>query len=367
MMGWMAPLRHLSAKLLSDRNRSKWEPSMGEVTTIGLDLAKHVFQVHGVDAEGATVLRKQVRRAQVLAFFSRLPPCLVGLEACATAHYWGRELRALGHEVRLMPAQYVKAYIKRNKHDAADAEAICEAVQRPTMRFVPVKTADQQAAVLLHRGRERLVRQRTGLVNALRGHLAEFGVIAPQGLRNVGDLIAIVRADGDTRLPDVARQVLQVLANQIEQIEAAISALERQLLAWHKSNPVSQRLASIPGIGPIIATAIATTVADPNVFRSGREFAAWLGLVPRQNSTGGKIRLGGITKRGNRYLRRLLINGASANLLRSKATKADPWVIGLRRRRPPLVVAVALANKTARIAWAVMLRQKEYQPRAVAA
>src|SRR5215468_10961406 len=232
---------------------------------------------------------------------------------------------------------------------------------------VPVKTADQQAAVLLHRGRERLVRQRTGLVNALRGHLAEFGVIAPQGLRNVGKLIAIIRDNGDTRLPDVARQVLQVLANQIEQIEAAVAGLERQLLAWHKTNAVSQRLASIAGIGPIIATALATTVADPNVFHSGREFAAWLGLVPRQNSTGGKTRLGGITKRGNRYLRRLLINGASANLLRSKATKADPWVIGLRRRRPPLVVAVALANKTARIAWAVMLRQKEYQPRAVAA
>jgi transposase len=285
----------------------------------------------------------------------------------ATAHYWARELGALGHEVRLMPAQYVKAYIKRNKHDAADAEAICEAVERPTMRFVPVKTADQQAAVLLHRGRERLVRQRTGLVNALRGHLAEFGVIAPQGLRNVGKLIAIVRDERDARLPDLARQVLQVLANQIEQIETAVAALERQLLTWHKTNPVSQRLTSIPGIGPIIATAIATTVADPRVFRSGREFAAWLGLVPRQNSTGGKTRLGGITKRGNRYLRRLLINGASANLLRSKATKADPWVIGLRRRRPPLVVAVALANKTARIAWAVMLREKEYQPRAVAA
>src|SRR5262249_5254005 len=265
---------------------------MGEVTTIGLDLAKHVFQVHAVDAEGATDLRKQLRRAQVLAFFGRLPPCLVGLEACATAHYWTRELRALGHEVRLMPAQYVKAYIKRNKHDAADAEAICEAVQRPTMRFVPVQTADQQAAVLLHRGRERLVRQRTGLVNALRGHLAEFGVIAPQGLRNVGELIAIVCDDGDRRLPDAARQVLQVLANQIEQIEIAVAALERQLLAWHKSNPVSQRLASIPGIGPIIATAIATTVADRKVFRSGREFAAWLGLVPRQNSTGGKTRLG---------------------------------------------------------------------------
>jgi transposase len=361
------PLRHLSAKLLSDRISSEWEPSMGEVTTIGLDLAKHVFQVHGVDAEGATVLRKQLRRAQVLAFFSRLPHCLVGLEACATAHYWARELGALGHEVRLMPAQYVKAYIKRNKHDAADAEAICEAVGRPTMRFVPVKTAEQQASQLLHRGREQLVRQRTMLVNALRAHLAEFGMVAAQGLRNVGELVAIVRDDGDRRLPAVARQVLQVLANQIEQIEAAVTALERQLLVWHKTNPVSQRLASIPGIGPIIATAIATTVTDPNVFRSGREFAAWLGLVPRQNSTGGKIRLGGITKRGNRYLRRLLINGASANLLRSRATKADPWVIGLRRRRPPLVVAVALANKTARIAWAVMLRQKEYQPRAVAA
>jgi transposase len=235
------------------------------------------------------------------------------------------------------------------------------------MRFVPVKTAEQQATALLHRGREQLVRQRTMLVNALRAHLAEFGIVAARGLRNVSQLIAIVRDDADIRLPAVAQQVLRVLANQIEQIETAVAALERQLLTWHKTNPVSQRLTSIPGIGPIIATAIATTVADPRVFRSGREFAAWLGLVPRQNSTGGKTRLGGITKRGNRYLRRLLINGASANLLRSKATKADPWVIGLRRRRPPLVVAVALANKTARIAWAVMLREKEYQPRAVAA
>src|SRR2546426_7615418 len=344
MMGWMAPLRHRRAKLVFSRITRNREPSMSEITTIGLDLAKHVFQVHGIDAQGATVLRKRLRRGQVLAFFSRLPRCVVGLEACATAHYWARELGALGHEVRLMPAQYVKAYIKRNKHDAADAEAICEAVVRPTMRFVPVKTADQQAAVLLHRGRERLVRQRTGLVNALRGHLAEFGVIAPQGLRNVDKLIAIVRDERDARLPDLARQVLQVLAAQIEQLEAAVAAIEKQLMAWHKSNPVSQRLASVPGIGPIIATAIAATVVEPSGFRSGREFAAWLGLVPRQNSTGGKHRLGGISKRGNQYLRRLLINGASANLLRSKATNADPWVIGLRRRRPPLVVAVALAN-----------------------
>jgi transposase len=251
--------------------------------------------------------------------------------------------------------------------EVGEIEQGIEAFARGSGGLIVRRSSEQQATALLHRGREQLVRQRTMLVNALRAHLAEFGIVAAQGLRNVRELIAIVRDDGDTRLPDVARQVLQVLADQIEQIETAVAGLERQLLAWHKTNPVSQRLASIPGIGPIIATAIATTVADPKVFRSGREFAAWLGLVPRQNSTGGKTRLGGITKRGNRYLRRLLINGASANLLRSKATKADPWVIGLRRRRPPLVVAVALANKTARIAWAVMLRQREYQPRAVAA
>jgi transposase len=343
------------------------EPSMSEVTTIGLDLAKHVFQVHGVDVRGATVLRKQLRRGQVVGFFATLPRCLVGLEACATAHYWARELQALGHEVRLMPAQYVKAYLKRNKNDAADAEAICEAVGRPSMRFVAIKTAEQQAALLLHRGRERLVRQRTALVNALRAHLAEFGVIAPHGLRNVAPLVAIVGDDSDPRLPDLARQVLGVLASQLEQLGAAVATVEKQLAAWHRKNPVSQRLASIPGIGPIIATALAATVVEPIGFTSGRAFSAWLGLVPRQNSTGGKARLGGISKRGNRYLRRLLINGASANLLRSKATNADPWVRGLRRRRPSLVVAVALANKTARIAWAVMRREESYRHRPAAA
>jgi transposase len=343
------------------------EPSMSEITTIGLDLAKHVFQVHGIDASGAPVVRKRLRRSEVLTFFARLPRCLIGLEACATAHYWARELQAVGHEVRLMPAQYVKAYVKRNKNDAADAEAICEAVRRPTMRFVPIKTAEQQAALLVHRGRERLVRQRTALVNALRAHLAEFGVIAPLGLRNVARLISIVRDESDARLPGLAREVLRVLAEQVEQLQTAVAAMEEQLTAWHKSNPVSQRLATIPGIGPIIATAIASTVVEASGFRSGREFAAWLGLVPRQHSTGGKARLGGISKRGNRYLRRLLINGASANLLRSKATNADPWVIELRRRRPSLVVAVALANKTARIAWAVMHRQENYRRMAAAA
>jgi transposase len=291
----------------------------------------------------------------------------LGWRRAATAHYWAQELQAVGHEVRLMPAQYVKAYVKRNKNDAADAEAICEAVGRPSMRFVAIKTAEQQAALLLHRGRERLVRQRTSLVNALRAHLAEFGVIAPHGLRNVAGLVAIIRDDSDTRLPDLARQVLQVLASQLEQLVAAVAAVEKQLAAWHRSNPVSQRLASIPGIGPIIATALAATVVEPIGFKSGREFAAWLGLVPRQHSTGGKARLGGISKRGNRYLRRLLINGASANLLRSRASNADPWIIGLRRRRPPLVVAVALANKTARMAWAVMRRAESYRPRGAAA
>src|SRR5258706_6703405 len=235
MMGWMARLRHRRATGVS-KNHQEREPSMSELTTIGLDLAKHVFQVHGIDAQGTTVLRKRLRRGQVLAFFSRIPRCVVGLEACATAHYWARELGALGHEVRLMPAQYVKAYIKRNKHDAADAEAICEAVSRPTMRVVPVKTAEQQATQLLHRGREQLVRQRTMLVNALRAHLAEFGMVAAQGLRNVGELIAIVRDDSDTRLPDAGRQVLQVLANQIEQIETAGSSLGRQRPGWPQVN-----------------------------------------------------------------------------------------------------------------------------------
>jgi transposase len=295
-----------------------------------------------------------------------LPSCLIGMEACATAHYWGRELRALGHEVRLMPPQYVKAYVKRNKNDAADAEAIGEAVKRPSMRFVPVKTVEQQSALLMHRGRELLVRQRTMLANALRGHMAEFGLIAAQGLHKVAGLIAIARDDKDERVPDMARQVLRVLADQLVDLERRIAAIEAQIMAWHKSNPVSQRLATIPSIGPIIATALAATVAEPGEFRRGREFAAWLGLVPRQNSTGGKARLGGISKRGDSYLRRLLVNGAHAVLLRSKAGKVDPWLMSLRARKHRLVVAVALANKTARIAWAIMSRQDIYRRAAAA-
>jgi transposase len=340
---------------------------MGDITTIGLDLAKSVFQVHAVDAMGSVVMRKRLRRGQVLAFFAEIPPCLIGLEACATAHYWARELIALGHEARLMPPNYVKAYVKRNKHDVADAEAICEAVRRPSMRFVPIKTAEQQSALMMHRARDLLVRQRTMLVNALRGHLAEFGLIEAQGLHKVAKLIAIVTDENDGRVPYIARQVLQVMINHIEDIQVRIVGLEKQLLAWHKSNPVSQRLATIPGIGPIIATAIAATVADPNTFRSGREFAAWLGLVPRQNSTGSKARLGGISKRGDSYLRRLLVNSAHTVLLCSKQAKTDPWLTSLLTRKPRLVAAVALANKTARLVWALMSRQDTYRHAAATA
>ena len=340
---------------------------MGEVTTIGLDLAKHVFQVHGVDAEGATVLRKQLRRNQVLAFFSRLPRCLVGLEACATAHYWARELRALGHEVRLMPAQYVKAYVKRNKNDAADAAAICEAVTRPSMRFVPVKTVEQQSALMLHRTRDLLVRQRTQLINAIRAHLAELGLVAARGREGVQSLIALVR-DKVSQLPDLARSALQAMLSQLDSLGRQIANIERHLQAQHRVNEVSQRLETIPGIGVIGATAIAATVTDPKVFKSGREFAAWIGLVPRQNSSGGKERLGSISKQGDRYLRRLLVIGATA-VIRQARTHPDkhPWLLQLLARRPAKVVAVALANKTARIAWAVLARGGTYRAPALAA
>jgi len=340
---------------------------MGNITAIGLDLAKNVFQVHAVDEAGSVVMRKQLRRGQVLAFFAGIPSCLVGLEACATAHHWARELTALGHVPRLMPPTYVKAYVRRNKNDVADAEAICEAVRRPSMRFVPIKTAEQQSALMIHRARDLLIRQRTMLVNALRGHLAEFGLIEAQGLHKVAKLIAIVLDEKDRRISDIARQVLKMIVSQIEDTQTRIAGLERQILAWHKNNPVSQRLATIPGIGPIIATAIAATVSDPGTFCSGREFAAWLGLVPRQSSTGGKARLGGISKRGDCYLRCLLVNSAHTVLLCSKQAKTDPWLRSLLSRKPRLVAAVALANKTARVAWAIMSRQDTYRNAALAA
>src|SRR4029450_11704874 len=330
---------------------------MSEITTIGLDLAKHVFQVHGIDAEGTTVLRKRLRRGQVLAFFSRIPRCVVGLEACATAHYWARELGALGHEVRLMPAQDVKAYHKPHKHDAADAEAICEAVQRPTMRFVPVKTTEQQATQLLHRGREQLVRQRTMLVNALRAHLAEFGMVAAQGLRNVGELIAIVRDDGDTRLPDVARQVLQVLAGQMQGWSGS---------CWPGTRPTR----SVSGWPAFRALGRSLPLPLPRRLRTRRCSARAASSPPGWAWCRGRIQPAGKPGWAASRSAAIVICGGSSS------TGEAPICYGRRRvkpihggsgGRPALVVAVALANKTARIAWAVMLRQREYQPRAVAA
>jgi transposase len=333
---------------------------MSKISTIGLDIAKHVFQVHGIDDSGGVLVRRRLRRSEVLNFFARLPPTLVGMEACATSHHWARELSALGHEVRLMPAQYVKAYVKRQKNDATDAEAICEAVRRPSMRFVPVKSAEQQAALMLHRSRDLLVRQRTMLINALRGHLAEFGLIEARGPGRISRLAAMVEAQDD-RVPAAARQALAPLIAQLHSAAEQIEALEAKLLAWHKENEASRRLATVPGIGPLTASAIAATVPDASVFSSARQFAAWIGLVPRQNSTGGKARLGRISKQGDAYIRRLLIIGAQSVLRWARPAKSNPWTLALLGRRPRKVVAVALANKMARIAWALMVRGENYR------
>jgi transposase len=309
------------------------------------------------------VIKRKLGRSSVLRFFASLPRCLVGIEACATAHYWARELLAMGHQVRLMPPAYVKPYIKRGKNDAADAEEICEAVMRPTMRFVPIKSAEQQSALMLHRSRDLLIRQRTMLANALRSHFAELGIVVAQGLRNLRKLVQIAVHEPDGRIPATARMALGVLVAQIEDIQGRIENLEQALLSWHRSNPTSQRLQTIPGIGIITATAIAVTVTDPSQFASRRQFAAWLGLVPRQNSSGGKERLGRISKMGNRYLRRLLVVGATAviRFARNRATPLAAWADKLLTRRPARLVSVALANKIARVVSAVLLRGGHYR------
>jgi transposase len=340
-----------------------------QITTIGLDIAKNVFQVHGIDSDEKVVVRKQLRRGQVMRFFEELSPCLVGLEACATSHYWARELIKLGHQVRLMPARDVKAYVKRNKNDAADAEAICEAVRRPTIRFVQVKSAEQQAQLMQHRARDLLMCQRTQLINAMRAHLAELGIIAPQGREGIKELLAIIADDEDSRLPLDARASLIVLAAQLQAIQTMIGSIEKRLMAQHRVNKDSKRLQTIPGVGVIGATAIAATMTNPSAFRSGRDFAAWVGLVPRQNSTGGKARLGPISKQGDRYLRRILVLGAVSILRRAKLNPGKyPWITRLLARRPFKVVAIALANKMARIAWALLAKGGRYRvPRLAAA
>lgn len=334
-----------------------------QVTAIGLDLAKNAFQVHGVDAEGRVVVRRKLRRAQVREFFAKLAPCLIGMEACGTAHFWARELIAMGHQVKIMPPSYVKAYVRRGKTDAADAAAICEAVMRPHMRFVPIKTEDQQAALMLHKARELLVRQQTMLINAIRGHMAELGLIAPQGSGKIKELIDVIQESEDQSIPALARAALQPLVHQMQTLDEQVEVLDREIRAWHKTNETSRRLATIPGIGFITASAIAATAPDPSFFSSGREFAAWLGLTPRQNSSGGKERLGRISKKGNTYIRRLLVTGATSMLryARAKTAAGADWVNGLLQRRPARLVTVAMANKTARIAWAVMAKGENFR------
>lgn len=291
-----------------------------QVSTIGIDIAKTVFQVHGVDTAGRVVIARQLRRSQVIDLFRKLPPCLIGMEACATAHHWARELTRLGHEVRLMPASYVKAYVKRSKNDAADAAAICEAVTRPSMRFVPVKSVEQQAALMLHRARDLLVRQRTQLINALRAHLAEIGLVAATGVDGVKTLVAMVTDESNSNdLPVAMRRALQPLVAQLLALGQKIGDLERAIHAQHRASDASRRLETIPGIGVMGATATVATVTDPQAFRSGREYAACIGLVPRQHSTGGKQKLGGISKQGDRYLRRLYIVGATAVIRHARA------------------------------------------------
>jgi transposase len=337
---------------------------MNEVITIGVDIAKSVFQIHAVDAAGEPVIRRQLRRRQVLPFFKKQPSCLVGMEACATSHHWAREITKLGHEVRLMPPRYVKPYVKRNKNDAADAEAICEAVTRPTMRFVPVKTPEQQSVLMLHRTRQLFIRQRTSLINAIRAHLAEFGIIAGVGRNGVEVLLKLITEGGDDRIPATARECLMALAAQLELIKRQIVEADRRVLAWHRSSETSKRLEAIPGVGPLIASALVASIPDPAVFRSGRDMSAWIGLVPKQHSTGGKERLGSISKAGNRYLRQLLVIGALSVIRRAKQLgyTRHPWLVRLLERRSTKIAAVALANKIARIAWAMMARNESYQP-----
>jgi transposase len=343
---------------------------MQTVATIGLDIAKSIFQVHGVDAGGQVVIRRRLKRRYVLAFFQKLSPCLVGIEACASSHYWSRELQALGHKVRLMPPAYVKPYVKRQKNDATDAEAICEAVTRPNMRFVATKTPEQQSCLTLHRTRHLLIRQQTSVINAIRAHVAEFGIVAPVGRNGVDQLLGIVADLADKRLPEVARTCVAALGAQLRMLKAQILEFDRMIRAWQRSSEVSRRLDAIPGVGPALATALVASVADPKAFRSGRDFSAWIGLVPKQSSSGGKDRLGNISKRGDRYLRSLFTAGALAVIRYAKihGTTHRPWLTALLARRPTKVAAIALANKLARMAWAMMAKGEQYkEPAALAA
>jgi transposase len=343
---------------------------MQVVTTVGLDIAKSVFQVHGVDAAGQVVIRRQLKRRYVLAFFEKLPACLVGIEACASSHHWSRELKTLGHTVRLMPPAYVKPYVKRQKNDTADAEAICEAVTRANMRFVATKTPEQQSCLTLHRTRHLFIRQQTAVINVIRAHLAEFGIVAPVGRKGVEELLNVVTDASDKRLPVVARMCLAALGVHLRRLKEQILEFDRMIMAWHRSNEESKRLDAIPGVGPVLATALVASIADPKAFRSGRNFSAWVGLVPKQHSSGGRDKLGSIRKQGDRYLRSLFMAGALAVIRHAKihGTKHRPWLTALLARRPIKIAAIALANKMARMVWVLMTRGERYkEPVALAA
>jgi transposase len=338
-----------------------------QIIRIGVDTSKNVFVLHGVDCAEQPVLRKRLRRKQLLEFFAKLPPTKVGLEACGAAHYWARELQELGHEVVLLPPQYVKAYVKRNKNDAADAEAICEAMSRPTMRFVPVKTADQQAALMLAGSREALIRRRTQLGNMIRGYAAEFGVTAAKGLYNIKPLLDRITAD--PKVPELAKELFATCAEEYARLQTDLRKLEAQLMAWHKRNEASRRLAEIPGVGPIGASLTVMKLADPGAFSCGRDFSAWIGLTPKDHSTAGKTRLGVITRAGDDSLRSVLVAGATSVIQQVRKGRGHPssWLLALLRRKPPKLAAIALANKNARVVWKLLVSGQRYDPARVIA
>lgn len=334
-----------------------------KLTTIGIDLAKNVFQVHGVDERGKAVLKKQLKREQMAAFFANLAPCLIGMEACGSAHFWANKLQAMGHTVKLMAPQFVKPYVKTNKNDAADAEAICEAVSRPNMRFVPIKHGEQQAVLALHRARQGFVKARTAQANQIRGLLAEYGIIIPQGIAHISKRLPEILEDGENGLPGIFRHLIARLGDHLKELDRQAQELEVQIQAWHRENAASKKLAQIPGIGPITASALVASIGNARNFENGRQLAAWLGLVPRQNSSGGKQTLLGISKRGDTYLRTLLIHGARAviRVAERKAEHARSWLAGVMGRRNKNVAAVALANKNARIVWALLAQDRDYK------
>ncbi|HEV2625938.1 MAG TPA: IS110 family transposase [Xanthobacteraceae bacterium] len=340
---------------------------MEEVAVVGVDLAKSVFQVHGIDARGQVVLRRKLGRSKLIPFFAKLPACVVGMETCASANYWSRELIALGHEVRLMPPQYVKPYVKRSKNDASDAEAICEAVTRPTMRFVGVKSPEQQSVLVLHRTRLILTRQRTQIANAVRAHLAEFGIVASVGRLGFDRLVGVIADENDQRVPAVVRTCLAMLVAQYRLVLTNLLETDRGIRAHSRASELGRRLQEIPGVGPLVASALVATVPDPRTFKNGRGLSAWLGLVPRQNSSGGKERLGGITKAGDTYLRKMLFVGAMAVIRHAERYGTrKPWLLKLLGRRHPRIAAIALANRIGRIAWVLMTSGERYREPAVA-